>query len=138
MIGHLSPEAESGGPLALITDGDGVRIDVTAQTIDLMVRGVGDQWEVIRPAELALRHKAWTGPACGLPLTKTRGVLAKFARAVKTPAALHCQTNQPQPQPHRSTPLCGGTFRGHWAAAMRMTHGRLTVLNRFRRHTTAH
>lgn len=87
MIGHLSPEAASGGPLALITDGDGVRIDVTAQTIDIVVRtGVGGAWEPISASELARRHAAWSPSAvdngAGLPLTKTRGVLAKYARNV--------------------------------------------------------
>merc|ERR1719284_719072 len=37
MIGHLSPEAATGGPLALVEDGDVISIDVTQQTIDLQV-----------------------------------------------------------------------------------------------------
>ena len=67
-VGHISPEAVDGGPIALIKDGDVVRIDIKARTLDLLVD----------PAELEARKVGWK------PLTHkyTRGVLAKFTKSV--------------------------------------------------------
>ena len=67
-VGHISPEAVDGGPIAFIKDGDLVRIDIRARTLDLMVD----------PAELEARKIGWQ------PLTHkfTRGVLAKFTKSV--------------------------------------------------------
>jgi len=72
MIGHLSPEAATGGPLALVEDGDMISIDVTARKINLEVP----------IEELTKRSANWKPPA--LPLTQTRGVLAKYARNVSS------------------------------------------------------
>ena len=72
MIGHLSPEAATGGPLALVEDGDVIAIDVLSQTIDVRVA----------PEELKRRSESWTPPS--LPLTQTRGVLKKYARNVSS------------------------------------------------------
>lgn len=72
MIGHLCPEAATGGPLALVEDGDIISIDVIAQTIDLEVS----------LEELTKRSENWKPPP--LPLTQTRGVLAKYARNVSS------------------------------------------------------
>jgi dihydroxy-acid dehydratase len=69
-IGHVAPEATDGGPIALVREGDPIRIDVPARTIDLLV----DDTEVAR------RRDAWTP----LPPRYTRGVLAKFARTVSS------------------------------------------------------
>jgi dihydroxy-acid dehydratase len=68
MIGHVGPEAAAGGPIALVRDGDGVRIDCAARSIDLM----------ISPAELAARRKAYT--PC--PPERLAGVLEKYAKLV--------------------------------------------------------
>ena len=67
-VGHISPEAVDGGPIAFIKDGDVVRIDIKARTLDLLVD----------PAELEARKVGWK------PLTHkyTRGVLAKFTKSV--------------------------------------------------------
>ena len=67
-VGHISPEAVDGGPIAFIKDGDLVRIDIKARTLDLLVD----------PAELEARKVGWQ------PLTHkyTRGVLAKFTKSV--------------------------------------------------------
>lgn len=67
-VGHISPEAVDGGPIAFIKDGDLVRIDTKARTLDLLVD----------PAELEARKVGWQ------PLTHkfTRGVLAKFTKSV--------------------------------------------------------
>jgi dihydroxy-acid dehydratase len=67
-IGHVAPEATDGGPIAIVQEGDRVRIDVPARSIDLLV----DDAEVTR------RRSAWTP----LPPRYTRGVLAKYARTV--------------------------------------------------------
>jgi dihydroxy-acid dehydratase len=67
-VGHISPEAVDGGPIAFIKDGDIVRIDIVKRTLDLLVD----------PAELEKRKVGWK------PLTHkyTRGVLAKFTKLV--------------------------------------------------------
>jgi dihydroxy-acid dehydratase len=67
-VGHISPEAVDGGPIAFIRDGDIVRIDTIKRTLDLLVD----------PEELEKRKVGWK------PLTHkyTRGVLAKFTKLV--------------------------------------------------------
>src|SRR5690606_19617750 len=69
-IGYACPEAAEGGPIALVRDGDRIRIDCEARTIDLLV----DE------AELARRRAAWR------PRTAERlaGVMEKYARLVGT------------------------------------------------------
>ncbi len=67
-IGHVAPEAAVGGPIALVADGDFIRIDAGAGTIDLEVDG----------GELERRRHEWKP----LPARYTRGVLAKYARLV--------------------------------------------------------
>jgi dihydroxy-acid dehydratase len=67
-VGHVAPEAVDGGPIALVRDGDRVRIDVQERTLDLLV---DDE-------ELDGRRAAWAP----LPPLYTRGVLAKYARLV--------------------------------------------------------
>jgi dihydroxy-acid dehydratase len=67
-VGHVSPEAVDGGPIAFVKNGDIVRIDITNRTLDLLVE----------PAELAARKVGWK------PLTHqyNRGVLHKFTQLV--------------------------------------------------------
>jgi dihydroxy-acid dehydratase len=67
-VGHVAPEAVDGGPIAFVRDGDRIRLDVTHQTLDLLV----DE------AELAARRQGWAP----LPPRYTRGVLAKYAKLV--------------------------------------------------------
>jgi dihydroxy-acid dehydratase len=67
-VGHVAPEAADGGPIALVRDGDRIRLDVTQQTLDLLV----DE------AELAARRQDWAP----LPPRYTRGVLAKYSKLV--------------------------------------------------------
>src|SRR6202789_120660 len=62
-IGHVAPEATDGGPIAFVRDGDRVRLDVEARTLDLMVDS----------AELARRREGWSPPAQPYPT----GVLGK-------------------------------------------------------------
>ena len=65
VVGHITPEAYDGGPLALVKSGDRIVIDAKAKEIQLLVPA----------AELKRRAKAWKRPKPKY----TRGVLAKFA-----------------------------------------------------------
>jgi dihydroxy-acid dehydratase len=67
-VGHIAPEAADGGPIALIKDGDLVRIDIPSRTLELLVDG----------AELANRRENFSP----LPPRYTRGVLAKYVKLV--------------------------------------------------------
>jgi dihydroxy-acid dehydratase len=70
VVGHVSPEAANGGPLALVRDGDRISIDATRRAITLHVA----------EAELVQRRKAWAPPK---PYA-TQGVLAKYAALVSS------------------------------------------------------
>ncbi len=70
VVGHITPEAEEGGPIALVEEGDMITIDAVENRI---VLDVSDQ-------ELARRLETWQAPE---PKYK-RGVLAKFARTVQS------------------------------------------------------
>jgi dihydroxy-acid dehydratase len=67
-IGHVAPESEVGGPLALVVEGDRIRVDLPARTLDLLV----DQ------ATLDERLAGWKP----LPPRYPTGALAKYARLV--------------------------------------------------------
>jgi dihydroxy-acid dehydratase len=67
-IGHVAPEAVDGGPIALVADGDRIRIDVPTHTIDLMV---DDATLERRRADLKPFQPRYT-----------TGALAKYARLV--------------------------------------------------------
>ena len=67
-VGHVAPEAVDGGPIALVKDGDRIRIDIKARTLDLLVS----------ESELAERKKSFSP----LPNRYTHGVLHKYARLV--------------------------------------------------------
>ena len=67
-VGHVAPEAVDGGPIAFVRDGDLIRIDTVAGTLDL----------VVDEAELAERRKHFSP----IPHKYTRGVLAKYAKVV--------------------------------------------------------
>jgi dihydroxy-acid dehydratase len=79
IIGHITPEAQVGGPIALVRDGDRIAIDAVARTIEL----------VIDEAELERRRAAWTAP----PLKAKRGTLYKYIKAVKS-ASEGCVTDE--------------------------------------------
>ena len=72
-VGHVSPEASVGGPIALVRDGDVISVDIERATLDLAVTD----------AELARRRSQWQ-PS---PARYTRGVLAKYARLVGSASA---------------------------------------------------
>jgi dihydroxy-acid dehydratase len=71
-IGHVAPEASHGGPIALVQDGDRIRLDVTSRTLDLLVD----------PAELDRRRAGWKLP----PPRYETGALAKYAKLVGSAA----------------------------------------------------
>jgi dihydroxy-acid dehydratase len=79
VIGHVTPEAQAGGAIALVRDGDRITIDATQNRIDLEVP----------PSELERRRAEWTAP----PLKHTRGVLHKYVRLV-SPASRGCVTDE--------------------------------------------
>ena len=71
-IGHIAPEAVDAGPIAFVRDGDLIRVDIAARTLDLLVA----------PAQLAARQDGWAP----LPPRYTRGVLAKYSKLVHSAA----------------------------------------------------
>jgi len=79
IIGHVVPEAQEGGPIALIRDGDRVAIDAEASTLSVEL---GEE-------ELAKRRSAWRMP----PYKATRGTLAKYIKNVKS-ASEGCVTDE--------------------------------------------
>ena len=79
IVGHVVPEAQDGGPLALVRDGDRVVIDAETASIDAEVS----------EAEFAKRRAAWQAP----PPKATRGMLAKYIRCVQ-PASKGCVTDE--------------------------------------------
>jgi dihydroxy-acid dehydratase len=68
-IGHVVPEAQVGGPIALVEDGDIISIDAVENSIELH----------IPPDEMERRRKAWVAP----PLKVTQGTLYKYVKAVQ-------------------------------------------------------
>ena len=78
IIGHITPEAQDGGPIALIRTGD--RITIDANACELRVH-LTDQ-------ELAARRAAWKTPAP----KATKGVLGKYVRLVRS-ASEGCVTD---------------------------------------------
>ena len=70
VVGHISPEAADGGPLALLRNGDRVTIDAVRRRIDV----------ALTASELKARRRTWKAPR---PYA-TEGVLAKFARVVSS------------------------------------------------------
>jgi len=67
-IGHIAPEATDGGPIALVRDGDLIRVDIAARSLELL----------LQPEALEARKAHWAP----LPPRYTRGVLAKYSRLV--------------------------------------------------------
>ena len=70
MIGHISPEAQAGGLLALVAEGDQIEIDLEHEQLNLRVDD----------AQLTQRRERWQAPV----IKAQRGVLAKYARLVSS------------------------------------------------------
>jgi dihydroxy-acid dehydratase len=71
-IGHIAPEAVDAGPIAFVRDGDLIRVDIAARTLDILVDA----------NELEARRDGWSP----LPPRYTRGVLAKYQKLVGSAA----------------------------------------------------
>jgi dihydroxy-acid dehydratase len=79
LVGHITPEAQEGGAIALLQDGDGIVVDAKINRIDVQ----------ISDDELARRRAAWKAP----PYKVTRGTLYKYIKNVKS-ASLGCVTDE--------------------------------------------
>lgn len=78
VIGHVTPEAQVGGPIALVQDGDMIHIDAELNSISMDVTD----------AELDKRRKDWKAP----PLKVTSGTLYKYTKLVSD-ASQGCVTD---------------------------------------------
>jgi dihydroxy-acid dehydratase len=78
IVGHITPEAQVGGPIALVETGDAITIDATAHTLDVH----------LDPEELATRQSAWSPP----PYKVSGGVLYKYIKTVRS-ASEGCVTD---------------------------------------------
>jgi len=72
IVGHVTPEAQEGGPIALVRNGDRITVDAVARTLDVQLDA----------AELGARRAVWRPP----PLKVSRGVLYKYVQTVKSAA----------------------------------------------------
>jgi dihydroxy-acid dehydratase len=79
IVGHVTPEAQEGGPIALVQSGDTITIDAQQRRLDVR----------LSDDELARRRSVWKAP----PLKATRGVLARYIRSVKS-ASQGCVTDE--------------------------------------------
>ncbi len=79
IVGHITPEAQEGGPLALVQDGDQITIDAEQNRLDVAVSD----------GELARRRADWTPP----PYKAARGTLFKYIQNVR-PASEGCVTDE--------------------------------------------
>ena len=79
IVGHVTPEAQEGGPIALVRNDDRITIDASKNSLTVALSEV----------ELSARHKNWTMPA----YKADRGTLAKYIRLVKN-AACGCVTDE--------------------------------------------
>ena len=67
-IGHISPEAQEGGPIAIVRDGDPIRIDIPGRKLELL----------LSEEEIQKRLKQWSPP----PPKISKGYMARYARMV--------------------------------------------------------
>ncbi|KAJ4968761.1 hypothetical protein NE237_015462 [Protea cynaroides] len=79
VVGHICPEAQDGGPIGLIENGDIITIDVVKKSMDVQ----------LTDEEMTMRRKKWTPPA----YKATRGVLYKYIKNVQ-PASRGCVTDE--------------------------------------------
>ena len=79
VVGHITPEAQEGGLIGLLRDGDRITIDAASNRIHAH----------LEPAEIEARKKAWTAP----PLPATKGILKKYAQSVSS-ASNGCVTDE--------------------------------------------
>ncbi|MEP7267076.1 MAG: dihydroxy-acid dehydratase [Saprospiraceae bacterium] len=79
VIGHITPEAQEGGTLAVVRNGDRIRLDIAKNRMDVL----------LSEEEIASRKRSWMRP----PLKATNGVLKKYAMTVSS-ASQGCVTDE--------------------------------------------
>jgi dihydroxy-acid dehydratase len=79
IVGHITPEAQEGGPIALVQNGDRITIDAEKNLLEV----------ALSESEFQNRQSKWAAP----PLKASRGTLAKYLRLVKS-ASLGCVTDE--------------------------------------------
>jgi len=79
IVGHITPEAQEGGPFALLQEGDLITIDIASNRIDV----------ALTDEEFAARRQRWTMP----PYKANCGTLHKYIKSVKN-ASLGCVTDE--------------------------------------------
>jgi dihydroxy-acid dehydratase len=79
IVGHITPEAQEGGPIALVQTGDKITMDANSRTINMDVS----------EEEISRRRATWTAP----PFKATRGTLYKYIKNVKS-ASEGCVTDE--------------------------------------------
>jgi len=79
VVGHITPEAQDGGALAILQDGDEITIDAESNTLSV----------ALTDNEIASRFASWTAP----PFKATKGVLRKYIQNVST-ASQGCVTDE--------------------------------------------
>ena len=79
IVGHITPEAQVGGPIALVENGDRVTINARDNALNV----------AISEGQLSQRRQQWTAP----PLKATRGTLYKYIKSVKS-ASEGCVTDE--------------------------------------------
>ena len=79
VVGHITPEAQEGGNLALVRTGDRITIDAEKNILEVE----------LQPDELEERRKQWSEP----PLKVKGGILYKYAKSV-SPASEGCVTDE--------------------------------------------
>ncbi|MGH8613151.1 MAG: dihydroxy-acid dehydratase [Gammaproteobacteria bacterium] len=79
IVGHVVPEAQEGGPIALLQDGDRITLDARANKLNV----------ALSETDLEARRRAWTAP----PYKAKRGTLYKYIKSVKS-AAEGCVTDE--------------------------------------------
>ncbi len=79
VIGHITPEAQDGGNIAMVRNGDTIRLDIKNNSMDVL----------LSDEELANRHRLWMRP----PLKATTGILRKYAMTVSS-ASEGCVTDE--------------------------------------------
>jgi len=82
-IGHVSPEAMAGGPIAIVKEGDRIQVDIPAKRIDLR----------LSPEEISSRLQAWVPPEREVP----RGYLERYGQLVTSASTGAVFTNQSAP-----------------------------------------
>jgi dihydroxy-acid dehydratase len=77
-IGHVSPEAMEGGPIAIVKDGDTIRIDITKRKLDLLLsdKDIKDRWKTHKAIKPKIK-KGWLARYASLVTSASTGAIMK-------------------------------------------------------------